>query len=156
MAQFPLFDRVPQLRTDVENEIVLQILNEGEVYQTCAWIGKRSITPLHYDPRSLTNLFIQIKGWKEFKLWSPETPKGELKTGEGILKNTSELDVWREGWDEVEALKDGVEGVVRAGDGLIIPPGWWHSVRNTEDEITMSVNWWFRLKNTGTNTNTTS
>ena len=69
MAQFPLFERIPELKKDVTTSLVENILREGEKYSTSTWIGKRSLTPLHHDPRALTNLFIQICGRKVFRLF---------------------------------------------------------------------------------------
>ena len=140
MAQSPLLDQVPQLKEDVKSDLVERILHEGEVYSTATWIGRKSLTPLHHDPRALTNLFVEISGQKEFRLFDPGVQREGLKLGEGIMKNTSSVDVWTtdigEGWD----------GTVSAGDGLIIPRGWWHSVRSKGDDLNMSVNWWFKLK----------
>jgi hypothetical protein len=142
MAQFPLFERIPELRKDVITPLVKTILGYGEVYSTSTWIGKRTLTPLHHDPRTLTNLFVQVCGRKEFRLFEPGISREKLRLGEGILKNTSSVDVWR------EDIGDGWEGVVETGDGLIVPKGWWHSVRNERDEMNISVNWWFKLNDT--------
>jgi hypothetical protein len=139
MAQFPLFERIPQLRKDVTTPLISEILAFGEVYSTSTWIGRRSLTPLHHDPRTLTNLFIQVCGRKKIRMFSPDTPRERLNLGWGTLQNTSDVDVWR------EHIGGGYEGDVSAGDGLIIPRGWWHSLRS-DDEISMSVNWWFKLK----------
>jgi hypothetical protein len=141
MAQFPLFEKIPELRNDVTTPLMEDILREGERYSTSTWIGKRSLTPLHYDPRVLTNLFVQICGRKGFRIFSPEIKREKLRLGDGISGNTAAVDVWK------EDIGEGMEGTVSAGDGIIIPRGWWHSVRSQEDELNMSVNWWFKLKN---------
>ena len=60
------------------------------------------------------------------------------------MGNTANVDVWNEN------IGDGMEGIVSAGDGIIIPRGWWHSVRSLEDQLNMSVNWWFKLNNQAT------
>jgi hypothetical protein len=141
MAQFPLTERIPELKEDLSSQIADKVLRSGEVYSSSTWIGRRSLTPLHHDPRALTNLFIQICGEKEFRLFDPEkVEKRKLKVGAGTMGNTSSVDVWREDFGE-----EGVEGTVRAGDGVVIPRGWWHSVRSRRDTINMSVNWWFKL-----------
>ena len=38
----------------------------------------------------------------------------------------------------------GYEAVLKAGDGMFIPKGWWHSVRGVGEGIIGSANWWFR------------
>jgi hypothetical protein len=72
-------------------------------------------------------------------MYSPETPKEKLQLGEGVMGNTSSVDVWK------DDIGEGLEGTVSAGDGLVVPQGWWHSVRSDDDQISMSVNWWFKL-----------
>jgi hypothetical protein len=140
MAQFPLFERIPKLQDDVTTELVNDILQLGEKYSTSTWIGKKSLTPLHHDPKALTNLFVQICGRKKVRLFSPEMDKRKLNVGEGTLRNTAGVDVWGElDWGE------GFEGTVGEGDGLIIPRGWWHSLRSDEDVFNISVNWWFKV-----------
>ena len=141
MAQFPLFERIPELEKDVTTSLVKNILQEGEKYSTSTWIGKRSVTPLHHDPRALTNLFVQICGCKEFRMFSPAIEQDRLRVGDGTMRNTANVDVW------TEDIGEGMEGVVSGGDGIIIPRGWWHSVRCQEDQLNMSVNWWFKLNN---------
>jgi Cupin-like domain len=139
MAQFPLFERIPQLQEDVSTPLIREILQGGEVYSTSTWIGKRSVTPLHHDPKSLTNFFVQICGRKEFRIFSPSISRDGLDVGEGTLANTAHVDVWN------KDIGEGFEGTLSAGDGILLPRGWWHSVRSIEDELTISVNWWFKL-----------
>jgi hypothetical protein len=141
MAQFPLFERIPELQSDVMTPFVTEILRQGEKYSTSTWIGKRSLTPLHHDPKALTNLFIQVCGRKRVRMFSPETPREILQVGAGTLRNTASVDVWGK---EVD-LGDGFEGTIGAGDGLIIPRQWWHSLQSDEDTLNISVNWWFKI-----------
>lgn len=142
MAQVPLFQKVPRLQKDVTTVLVEEILAEGELYNTSTWIGTYSLTPLHRDPRVLTNLFVQVCGRKEFRIYHPEISTEKLQLGEGTGQNTAGADVWK------EDIGEGLQGVVSAGDGIIIPRGWWHSVRSQEDGINISVNWWFKLEQT--------
>jgi hypothetical protein len=140
MSQVPLFQKVPRLQKDVTTSLVEEILAEGELYNTSTWIGTRSLTPLHRDPRVLTNLFVQVCGRKEFRMYHPEISTKKLRLGEGTKRNTANTNVWK------EDVGEGLQGVVSAGDGIIIPRGWWHSVRSQEEEINISVNWWFKLR----------
>lgn len=145
MAQFPLFERIPELKKDIITDQSSDILAKGEVYSTSTWIGKKSLTPLHHDPRALMNLFVQVCGKKEVRMFPPETPRMQLRLGGGTAGNTSSVDAWTA--DIGKRLEGGLEGSVEAGDGLIIPRGWWHSVRSTQEELCISVNWWFKLNN---------
>lgn len=139
LAQFPLFERIPELQNDVTTPLIEEILSEGELYSTSTWIGKKSLTPLHHDPKALTNLFVEVCGRKEFRMFPPTIPKDQLRLVVGTLGNTANIDVWN------EDIGSGVAGIVSAGDGIIIPCGWWHSVRSQEDNLNISVNWWFKL-----------
>lgn len=73
MAQVPLFQKVPRLQKDVTTVLVEEILAEGELYNTSTWIGTYSLTPLHRDPRVLTNLFVQVCGRKSSEYTIPKS-----------------------------------------------------------------------------------
>jgi Cupin-like domain len=143
LSQSSLLSTVPELRHDVTTSLASSILGIGELYSTAAWIGKHTYTPLHRDPKNLTNLFVQIQGRKQFRIFHPDIEiYNDLKLGTGISNNTSSLDM-RE-----DDLGQGMEGVLSSGDGIIIPNGWWHTVRSQDenDDFNISVNWWFALK----------
>lgn len=136
-----------------------------EVPQLNAWFGPaRTITPLHTD--GYHNLLCQVVGTKYVRLYAPEETKWLRPRGteHGVdMSNTSELDIGvLEGWDEEEEEDDGrgaaaavewesvrreLEGVpywetvLRPGDTLVIPIGWWHYVRSLS--ISFSVSFWW-------------
>jgi Cupin-like domain len=140
LAQFPLFENLPELRDDVRSSLIEKVLGHGEVYNTSVWIGRNAYTPLHHDSRCLTNLFIQIRGDKDVMMFPAEIPSGKLRLGTGTMRNTSAVDVWDE-----DIGQQGFSGRVTPGDGLIIPRGWWHTLQS-DSEINMSVNWWFKVR----------
>jgi Cupin-like domain len=99
------------------------------------WMGPYgTITDLHHDIAN--NLFVQIYGRKEFLL----TPAFEYPKlhGEGVYSNaqtivpgqppTPVLDVQ---WLRI---------VVKPGDILFIPAGWWHWVHAIDSSISINVN----------------
>jgi len=47
-------------------------------------------------------------------------------------------------WSDDDFDGEGYEAILKPGDSLFIPVGWWHAVRGVGHGINMSVNWWFR------------
>ena len=165
LAQHDLFSQVPSLRNDIsvpdycytdppppspgtplgnkeqQPELEEPLLN--------AWFGPAgTISPLHTDPYH--NILCQVVGKKYIRLYDPsETgklyPKGV--EGEGVdMSNTSEVDV-----EAADAILDGehplfrraeyVETILKEGECLYIPVGWWHYVRSLT--VSFSVSFWW-------------
>ncbi|SCV72689.1 BQ2448_4226 [Microbotryum intermedium] len=66
-------------------------------------------------------------------------------------KSHSDSDLDSGGSEQMEGEGDDLFQVtVQRGQGLLIPKGWWHAVRSRtgrddgEEELSVSVNWWFR------------
>lgn len=129
-----------------------------------AWFGPPgTITPLHNDPYH--NLLVQVVGRKYVRLYSPlHTEQMQARGREdGVeMGNTSSLDVGAlEGWDQPaqdrlpspdeqaseelmrKAFKDVpyVDCILKPGDTLYIPTGWWHYVRGLS--VSFSVSFWW-------------
>lgn len=132
-----------------------------------AWFGPaNTISPLHTDPHH--NILTQIIGDKFIRLYSPTQtpnlyPRGKEDGDLGIdMSNTSQVDIGvgmrvaedngfetvteeqRKDFEErFPKFKDAefVEGVLRPGECLFIPKGWWHYVRSLSPSISVSF-WW--------------
>ncbi|KAL9114065.1 MAG: hypothetical protein Q9227_001837 [Pyrenula ochraceoflavens] len=127
------------------------------------WFGPEwTISPLHHDPYH--NLLTQLHGWKYIRLYSPRhssslyprsatTPAPDATEEDPRtidMSNTSRIDVAEmetnpmEDWGAVWPGIDGVpfvECVLREGEMLYVPVGWWHYVRSGSVGISVSF-WW--------------
>ncbi|POR31186.1 Mitochondrial division protein 1 [Tolypocladium paradoxum] len=171
LAQHNLFRQVPSLRNDIAvpdfcwSSVPHHPCGPAgdqppvDAPRLNAWFGPaRTITPLHTD--GYHNLLCQVVGTKYVRLYPPRaTPRMRARAPErGVdMSNTSGLDVGvLEGWDEppegvdegmLEEMRAGLEGVeywecvLRPGDTLLIPIGWWHYVRSLS--VSFSVSFWW-------------
>ena len=162
LAQHTLFSQIPQLRNDIiipdycysmvrdppENVKATEPLDEPLIN---AWLGPRgTVSPLHTDPYA--NMFAQVVGSKYLRLYPPEEtarvfPRG-VEGGGVDMGNTSRVEVEEGGGKELteeesEVFKEAkyVECVLKEGEMLFIPAGWWHYVRSLE--VSFSVSFWW-------------
>ncbi|KAF3929792.1 hypothetical protein ABW19_dt0208544 [Dactylella cylindrospora] len=137
--------------SDDEDEEVKTTIN--------AWLGPAStITPLHTD--NYHNMFCQVVGTKYVRLYPPSAtcamyPMGVDERGINMSNTSSVPTGWVEGSDELSMQLEGddierwktfrkekyVEFVVREGEVVFFPKGWWHYVRSLETSF--SVNFWW-------------
>lgn len=153
-AQYELFDRIECLADDfyVPDYCALGAACEtadeedAEMDSTVdvnAWFGPAdTVSPLHFDPKD--NLFAQVLGRKYVRLYSPRLAAGQdlYACDSELLDNTSEVDVER--LDRARHPRfpvDFYECVVRPGDLLYIPKGYWHYVRSLDVSFSISF-WW--------------
>jgi cupin-like protein/2-oxoglutarate-Fe(II)-dependent oxygenase superfamily protein len=96
------------------------------------WLGPRgTVTPLHHDEHSI--LFAQVFGSKRFKLIPPfNTPYLYLQRRYYSAVDPDNVDWGR----HPEFRKASVaEVIVRPGDALFLPAGWWHWVQSLDVSI---------------------
>lgn len=151
IAQAQLLDLPQPLRDDLPTPHVVLRSGKGDIYDANIWMGiPPTYTPLHKDPNP--NLFIQLASNKLVRLFKPATGAAIFRqVQEKIQRQASETfrgDEMMQG-PESTALEDavwncpidadGLEVIVRPGDALFIPQGWWHSVKSMGAGVTASV-----------------
>jgi hypothetical protein len=156
LAQHDIFSQVPALRCDVA---VPDYACDGDEPLLQAWLGPAgTLSNLHWDRAH--NILVQVAGAKRFRLFPPAAGAA-LYAAPPPLDNTSALpaDALRapvpggEGcaagqrWEAAfplyarGAAGAPVEGVLLPGDGLYIPPLWWHALEALTPSFSVSC-WW--------------
>ena len=158
------FASLPEpLRMDLPTPEIVVKSGTGDIYDANIWMGMPPhTTPLHRDPNP--NLFVQLAGHKIVRILPPEMgdrvfakvqkalgrSASAAFRGEDMMKGEEKRLLEDRVWKDTsvglgdDAGEVGYEAHVERGDGLFIPKGWWHSVKGVGEEITGSVNWWFR------------
>jgi hypothetical protein len=104
---------------------------------TSLWIGPAgTVTPLHHDTTNI--LFCQLYGRKQVELVSPQESALLLDPLHGFYSPVA-LDQLRDAAHPAlrELLVRRV--IVRPGDALFIPAGWWHRVTSLDISISFSL-----------------
>ena len=151
IAQAQLQDLPRALQDDLPTPPVVLKAGKGDIYDANIWMGiPPTYTPLHKDPNP--NLFLQLASNKLVRLFKPDTGTAIFRdVQEKIRSHTSAAfrgDEMMQGPERI-ALEDavwncpkgteGFEVVVRPGDALFIPKGWWHSIKSIGVDVTASV-----------------
>ncbi|KAF7194013.1 Lysine-specific demethylase JMJ30 [Pseudocercospora fuligena] len=158
LAQAPLADLPRALVNDVPTPEIVLKAGKGDVYDSSIWLGRApTYTPLHRDPNP--NLFVQLAGQKVVRLFNPSIGHGifakvqeviggsasATMRGEEMMAGEEKKALEAEVWDKTSSYQDDcLEVNLHAGDALFIPKGWWHSIKGIGNDMTGSVNWWFR------------
>jgi len=151
LAQHQLFEQIPQLSRDIcipdycfaYVEPEEEGGEENNEVTVNAWFGpKGTVSPNHFDPSE--NFLSQAVGCKYIRLYSPACTDHLYPFPDKLLHNTSQVQI-----DSPDLAKfplfskaEYTECVLRPGDMLYIPKGWWHYVRSLS--ISFSVSFWFK------------
>jgi lysine-specific demethylase 8 len=105
------------------------------------WIGSGGNNSyLHFDPRY--NIMGVLRGLKRFVLVDPKYTRNVYPIFSPDPLGSA-LDVTRLDFDRFPRARNlqYLEGDVRAGDAIYLPPAWWHFVRS--EELNLAVNCWW-------------
>lgn len=156
IAQAQLSVLPQEMREDLPTPKLVELAGKGDIYDANLWLGTSpTYTPLHKDPNP--NFFVQLAGNKLVRLFKPlvgrkifysvreqiGSPASETFRGEEMMMGSEREMLERAVWD-CSPFTEGFEVMVRPGDALFIPKGWWHSIKSVNTDVTASVNWWFR------------
>lgn len=151
IAQAQLLDLPEALRDDLPTPSVILKAGKGDIYDANIWMGiPPTYTPLHKDPNP--NLFLQLASNKLVRLFKPDTGAAIFRDVQEKIRSHASAafrgDEMMQGPERI-ALEDavwncskgteGFEVVVRPGDALFIPKGWWHSIKSVGADVTASV-----------------
>lgn len=147
LAQHPLLDQVPSLEADVLTPDLVHSGPEGHLLRLIFFGPRGTVTPLHYDPYE--NALCQVVGEKYLRLYAhSEGSKLCPRDCKDALRNNSTVEpadilegeatgAYIGRFDEF--LKaDFLEVVLRAGDLLYLPSGWWHFVKSMSTSISLA------------------
>ncbi|WP_189486359.1 cupin-like domain-containing protein [Asticcacaulis endophyticus] len=111
------------------------------------WVGNTLRTQTHFDYAA--NIAVHVSGKKTFTLFAPDQTgnlyPGPLdRTPAGVPISMASLEA--PDFDTFPRLRDALDNAYVAelepGDGLFIPPLWWHHVQTT-GPLNMLVNYWW-------------
>ncbi|KAG8948382.1 hypothetical protein FRC03_000727 [Tulasnella sp. 419] len=157
MAQHNIFNQFPALRSDIEvpdyvysspsaPQSFPQYKPPANADQMAmnAWMGpKGTYSPAHTD--RYFNCYVQVVGYKSVWVAPPCVSRHMLPhSSEAQMSNTSQVDVFDPtrsselpDWEREHA----VAALLKPGDMLVLPPGWWHAMRS--ESISFSISFWF-------------
>lgn len=128
----PAFDA---LRDDMKPPADIIDISYKSAGSTKLWFGpKGTVTPLHHDKHTI--LFTQVYGSKHFKM----IPSFELNKVYNRDKYYSRVDASNVDAERFPSfLKTSLADViVKPGDMLLIPAGWWHWVKSLDVSISVT------------------
>jgi lysine-specific demethylase 8 len=158
LAQHALLEQVARLRADVimpdycalstepsadDDETTDGPASSAECARINVWLGPAgTVSPLHHDPEH--NLLAQVAGTKYVRLYAPEESANLYPHESGLHKVSSQVhpltDVDASRFPRFAGARY-VDGYLRAGEMLYIPPSWWHYVQALQPSC--SVNFWW-------------
>jgi hypothetical protein len=133
LAPYQLSERLPRS------------LRRGLVQEPLFWMGPRSVfSPIHFD--AVDNLFVQVHGHKEWRLWPPSQSRNVYYPFDGHpdeFLNWSPVDPERPDPERFPLFAEAepLRVTVAPGDVLYVPAGWWHVVRYDEPAISLTYFW---------------
>jgi lysine-specific demethylase 8 len=136
LAQYDIFAQIPSLKRDITVPDYCASFPMMHIW----WGPGCTKTPLHFDPYD--NLLAQIVGYKRIRLFSPECSSFLYPCREPMANN-SQVDIDRVDYSAFPLFKESavIDIVLREGEMLYLPKGWWHHVVSLTKSISVSF-WW--------------
>lgn len=138
LSMFQVFEQFPQLRTDVDFSL-LEAMTLKQVY--FAWLGPAgTLTGYHID--WIDNILAQISGRKRVWLVPPSSSKAMYPSSKYDYRSTlSEVEPnsWDSNRHPLFATVRPIEIVLKPGQMLFIPRGWWHRVLSLTPSISINA-----------------
>jgi tRNA wybutosine-synthesizing protein 5 len=127
--------------SDIEHP---SLLGSNSVIERNLWFGGAGCkTPLHYD--NADNFLVQVKGLKKVTLFAPSQSDYLYPALDTSMPHVSRVNTFKPDFESLpryrQAYEARLEGEIRAGDTLYMPPKWWHAVDCIETSL--SVNYWW-------------
>ncbi|KAI1263237.1 Clavaminate synthase-like protein [Xylariaceae sp. FL1019] len=159
VAQSDIRSLPSSLRDDLPTPDMITRIGKGDIYGSSIWLGLQpTYTPLHRDPNP--NWFSQLVGEKAVRLIPPRmgdsvyadvrrklgSPGNSRFRGAEMMDGPERDGLHRAVWIEPSPSRGFVQAILKPGDALFIPKGWWHSVTSVgvPGDLNASANWWFR------------
>ncbi|XP_049866410.1 bifunctional peptidase and arginyl-hydroxylase JMJD5 [Pectinophora gossypiella] len=142
MAQYQLFEQIPELKDDIVEPEYCCFTETNDPVDIMAWYGpKGTVSPLHHDPKR--NLLAQVVGEKQLFLFSPKDSEYLYPHEHELLNNTARVDPRNPDMEKHPKYPEAKAFycVLRPGQMLYIPPKWWHFVESLS--ISFSVSFWW-------------
>ncbi|XP_068630186.1 bifunctional peptidase and arginyl-hydroxylase JMJD5 [Battus philenor] len=142
LAQYQLFDHIPELKQDIFEPEYCCFSDTNEPVDINAWYGPQgTLSPLHYD--SKRNLLAQVVGKKQIFLFSPKDTDYLYPYEDTLLHNTAQVDPRRPNFEKFPKYKEArpYYCTLSPGQMLYIPPKWWHCVESLS--LSFSVSFWW-------------
>jgi len=139
LQQVPLATWPPALAGELGPPPGLDPGTPRQIYRWCGPHGASS--PLHYD--GLDNLHALVSGHKRFVLFPPEQAEWLYPCTEPGDQHLSRVDLERLDQDAFPLMQRarGLRCLLKPGETLYLPAGWWHQVHLWAPGI--SVNFWW-------------
>jgi len=141
LQALPVADFVPGMAADLD----MPLLDAG--VRPRLWIGNTLRTQTHFDYTS--NIAVHVAGEKVFTLFPPDQtgnlypgPLDRSPAGVPISMASLEAPDPQRYPQLAEAQAHALTARLSPGDGLFIPPLWWHHVQTT-GPLNMLVNYWW-------------
>jgi len=122
-----------KLLEDLGDELKRYVRGEALDPKRCwLWFGPQgTYTPLHHDRSSV--LYAQLRGQKRFRLLSPFNLSAMMRLELGTFCEVSVEEA------EAESDERAYDVVLKPGELLVLPAGWWHEVTSLSASISISI-----------------